>query len=97
MLLDLTMTQLTQLCSYLFVFSLIFLSCVLKIIPISDKFVNCFVIYIPIWILITFFCYLLFKLGLSIIMINDSVVGNEKLQKEIREAKLFYQNYDIKF
>ncbi|KAI9833158.1 MAG: hypothetical protein M1819_003780 [Sarea resinae] len=81
------MTRALQTISFALLASSLYLVCFLGLIPFPAKIQDEIIPVLPLWALVSFGSYLLFKLGWGVFTFNDVPEAHAELMKEIDEAR----------
>jgi len=65
----------------------VYIALFLGYIPVSSKIQNEVVPYLPLWGIVSFGAYLLFKLGYGVLTFNDVPEAHKELMGQIEQAK----------
>ncbi|CAF9920677.1 MAG: hypothetical protein GOMPHAMPRED_002107 [Gomphillus americanus] len=81
------MTRAQQTISIGLLVSSIYLAAYLQLIPFGSKIQNEIIPVLPLWAIVSFGAFLLFKLGLGVFTFNNVPKAYDSLMVEIEEAK----------
>ncbi|MCJ1232472.1 hypothetical protein MMC14_000425 [Varicellaria rhodocarpa] len=65
----------------------LYLACYLQLIPFGEKIQDEIIPVLPLWALVSFGAYLLFKLGWGVFAFNDVPEAHKELMMEIETAR----------
>jgi len=81
------MTRAIQTISLLIALASVYIALFLGYIPVSSNIQNEVVPYLPLWAIVSFGAYLLFKLGYGVLTFNDVPEAHKELMGQIEQAK----------
>ncbi|KAI9673471.1 MAG: hypothetical protein M1817_002933 [Caeruleum heppii] len=81
------MTRAQQTISVGLLITSLYLACYLQLIPFSPKIQEEIIPVLPLWTLVSFGSFLLFKLGWGVLTFNDVPAAHAELMKEIDMAR----------
>lgn len=81
------MTRAQQTISLAFLVTSVYLAFFLQLVPVSPKIQEDIIPVIPLWALVSFGSYLLFKLGWGVVTFNDVPKAYQELMAEVEVAR----------
>ncbi|KAF2153321.1 dolichol-phosphate mannosyltransferase subunit 3 [Myriangium duriaei CBS 260.36] len=82
------MTKATQSISFIVLLSSIYTALFLGLVPVSSTIQDEIIPVLPLWAVVSFGAYLLFKLGWGVFTFNDVPEAYKELSQQIEQAKV---------
>ncbi|KAK6394763.1 hypothetical protein LTR65_001555 [Meristemomyces frigidus] len=89
------MTRAQQTLSIGLLVSSVYMVAFLGLAPLPAKIQNDIIPVLPIWLIVSFGAYLLFKLGYGVATFNDVPEAHQELMREIQEARVDLQKKGV--